>query len=762
MKTSIAVSMALASNPVYKNRAKNDVLFTLPEASVKLNGYIDDAIRLIEGYQLLDSGLWEEFVQQFRATEPKADDGDDGWRGEYWGKMMRGACFTYAYTQNQALYDLLEATVKEMLCTEEKSGRISSYSVEREYNGWDIWSRKYVLLGMQYFMEISKSKKLDEEIVGCMRRQADYLISTIGLPEEGKKQITDASSHWNGLNSSSLLEPIVRLYNITNEQKYLDFATYIVSCGGTKGENIFELAAEGKLYPYQYKVTKAYEMMSCFEGLLEYYRVTGEEKWRTAVINLADLIIASDITVIGSAGCTHELFDRSRIRQLTTKYFGVMQETCVTVTWMKFCYQVLCITGASKYADEIERSVYNGMLGAINYDRHSGNGGFPFDSYSPLLLNTRLTGVGGYKVMADGSSYGCCACIGSAGTGIIPKYAAMLRNDGVALNLYNKGSFFARTPKGVDVRFDIRTEYPLDGNISVKIATKVKEGFVIAVRIPYWSKRSILAVNGEDIEVKSGEYAEIYREWSKGDEITLRLDMRCELIYPDSTEYADENSKHHVALRRGPLMLARDARLPGDIEEPVSFASDSEGFVLCEPSDTASFAHFFGFAVAQADGSKIEMLDYASAGRTWDKRSLVTVWMPTVNYWAVDLSKPVRLIAPGFNNVTADYGVCEKSDGSVAVSEDIASHITLENLEDGYSKVRFGSGSYLDIDSESGKTVTSEIGARFRIERFAQNRYKIYAEDGRPLIRGHKIGEQLYLGERDCDFKPNAVYKLVN
>ena len=760
MRISEAIENALAATPVYRNRISTDKLFTLPDGSVRLKGNIDDAIRFIEEYQLLDGELWSRFVQQFRDTEPKADDADNGWRGEYWGKMMRGACFTYAYTGNNALYDLLVETVRDMMSVQEESGRISSYSVEKQYNGWDIWARKYVLLGMQYFLEICKDERLASDIVECMCRQADYMIDTLGPKEEGKIMITDASSHWKGLNSSSLLEPVIRLYNITGTQKYLNFATYIVSCGGTKGENIYELAAEGKLYPYQYKVTKAYEMMSCFEGLLEYYRVTGIEKWKRAAVNLADLIAASDITVIGSAGCTHELFDHSRIRQLTTEYFGVMQETCVTVTWMKFCYQVLCLTGNSKYADEIERSVYNGMLGAINYDRHSGNGGFPFDSYSPLLFNTRLTGVGGRKTMADGSEYGCCACIGSAGTGIIPKYAAMLRRDGIAVNLFSQGSFIARTPKGATVKFNIKTKYPLEGNIAIRVASRVKESFVIAVRIPYWSKKTFAAVNGEMVKVKPGEYAEFERVWVKGDEITLRFDMRCAVITPDKSEYADANSEYHVALRRGPLMLARDARLAGDIESVVKFAPDKDGYVPCERIKTVKFPHFYAFAVTQADGTKIEMLDYPSAGRTWDKESMTTVWMPTKNYWNVDLSKPVTLICPSFGNNLGDFYPTLDSSNNVVISKEKPACVTLEADGKGKYRIRFENGRCLDHEAGTQKVYATEKGALWSIVRFAQNRYKIYTESGLVLSGSNSVGAGLRVNADS--FSPANVLKLTN
>lgn len=743
MNTSIAVKHALAS-PFYQRREHTDKLFTLPEGSVKLTGYIDDAIRFVEKHQLLDPSLWKRFVDQFRDTVPKADDANNGWRGEYWGKMMRGACFTYAYTQDSTLYECLETTVRDMMTAQDELGRISSYSVEKQYNGWDIWSRKYVLLGMQYFIEICKDSKLVSELTASMKRQVDYMRSTLGHGE-GMIEITDATTHWNGLNSSSLLEPIVRLYTLTGEKEYLDFAEYIISCGGTKGQNIFELAVEGKLYPYQYNVTKAYEMMSCFEGLLEYYRVTGEEKWRTAVINLANLIADSDITVIGSAGCTHELFDHSRIRQLTTEYLGVMQETCVTVTWLKFCYQVLCLSGDVRFADEMERSIYNGMLGSINYDLHEGNGGFPFDSYSPLLFNTRLTGVGGWQVMADGSAYGCCACIGSAGTGIIPKYAAMLNASGITVNLYAPMSVSAQTPSGAPLCLELSTDYPLTGKISLRLKLERSEKLSVALRIPYWSEKTSLSVCGETINATAGSYASIERVWNDGDTVLLELDMRCKVIYPDTDEYADKNSRYHVSLRRGPLVLARDARLPGDIEEPVSFAPDAEGYVPCEPSDAADFEHFYCFAVTDASGKRIETVDYPSAGRTWDKRSLTTVWMPTKNYWSVDISSPVHIICPSIWEDDGFFYPFETAAHTIEVHKDAPAAFALKPVGNGRYLIRLvESGRYLDHDGNA--VITTPNGCEWTVEKFALDRYRFTSADGLFLKGAYRTGDALTVG----------------
>ena len=108
-----------------------------------------------------------------------------------------------------------------------------------------------------------------------------------------------------------------------------------------------DLALNSELYPYQYPVTKAYEMMSFYEGLLAYYEVTGEKKYFDAVVRFMDLVEKSDVTIIGCSGCTHELFDNSAVMQ-TEYHENIMQETCVTVTWMRVNRRLFELTGDAK------------------------------------------------------------------------------------------------------------------------------------------------------------------------------------------------------------------------------------------------------------------------------------------------------------------------------------------------------------------------------------------------------------------------------
>lgn len=651
---------------IMRDRGISDMYWNVSKNEWKLHGIVDDSVKFIEKVQLLRSDLWTRFVQQFKEDA----DFEAGWRGEYWGKMMRGACFVYEYSRNPQLYQALTDTIEDMLTAQDELGRISSYAVSHEFDGWDLWARKYVLLGMQYFMEICTDEELKDRIMDSMCRQVDYLIEKIGDPQDGKILITKATRHWRGLNSSSILEPIVRLYRLTKEQKYFDFAEYIVNCGGTDVVNIFELAYQDQLYPYQYPVTKAYEMTSCFEGLLEYYQVTGNEHYKTAIINYAKKILESDFTVIGSCGCTHELFDHSTVRQANTNMGKIMQETCVTVTIMKFFYKLNLLTGDGRFADAFEISLYNAYLGSINTEQvieptllqeHPDWSieALPFDSYSPLTAGTRGNGIGGLKVMSDNHYYGCCACIGSAGLGLVPKLALLHGEGMIILNLYLDGTVQTVTPQGQPLVLTTETAYPVDGKIRMTVKMDQAEAFELKLRIPQWSKTFALNLYGVDqtnteIQTEADEngYVSLKRSWANGDVIELTLDMRTEILRPipyghqvlmnhvvwginymiPTYDEEDPKAKYHVALRRGPIMLAQENRLGYSVDEAIALPKSTDGYAeICVPEqEIAPYEHLLELEVSLTDGTKMHVTDYASAGKLWTEESKMAVWMLTL------------------------------------------------------------------------------------------------------------------------------------
>ena len=602
---------------------KNTALSFPKAGECKTFGFAGEMIDFTVQKQYLDRETWRVLVNQFRIHS----DVDNDWRGEFWGKLMRGASLTYRATKNEQLYAVLVETVLDLLSTQEPNGRISSYPQEKELLGWDMWSRKYVMLGLEYFLEICKSKALREKVLKGLTRHADYILQHVG---EGKERsIFDTSQHYGGLNSCSILEPFIKLYRLTGKQAYLDFSAYLVNSGFCKDYNVIELCLSKKRYPYQFKYTKAYEMASCFEGLLEYYKTVGGESYLQAVENFVEMVVETDYTVIGCSGCTHELFDHSTKMQ-TEKTEQVMQETCVTVTFMKLCAKLLSVTGNAKYAEYIERSGLNALLGAVNNENQSMHRAearkwvgddmfllehepYPFDSYSPLFHDRRARRVAGFKELQNGRSYGCCACISGAGTAILGLFAVMKGEGGVYVNLYNRGSFQAKLGgEKVGVRIYANPYGKAGARLWVKGGEKQ---FTLALRIPAWAEGFSRYVNGVKTDgVDENGYRKVSRVWQE-DLVEVR--------YSTPVKAMLKNKK--AAFFRGPIVLARDERFE-EITSPVHKRLKNGGVVRAKVVKNPLFYSNLTVKIPTKAG-EITLCDYSQAGKNYDDEHCnITVW----------------------------------------------------------------------------------------------------------------------------------------
>ena len=121
----------LIINKTYLPRLKTDTLFELPMGSFDYSGVYDSAVRFVMEHQSKNTTLWKTFVDEFKNP---VDAADGGWRGEFWGKMMRGAAWVYKYTKNEELYAILEESVRDLLSAEDSDGRFSTYVKEKEFS----------------------------------------------------------------------------------------------------------------------------------------------------------------------------------------------------------------------------------------------------------------------------------------------------------------------------------------------------------------------------------------------------------------------------------------------------------------------------------------------------------------------------------------------------------------------------------------------------------------------------------------------------
>lgn len=584
----------------------------LYENSIKVKGIMDQAVWFVVNHQLKDKSAWEAYIDVFSTRE---DVTDEKWRGEYFGKQMRGACFAYQYTKDEELYDILTWACEQLLNTQDELGRISTYTADHEFCGWDMWCRKYVLTGLQHYYRICKDERLKEKILTACCKHLDYIQDKIG---EGKIEVSTTSKWWGAVNSSTILEPTMELYKMTGYERYLDFAKYIISRGGSSDCNLVELALEDKLMPYQYPVTKAYEMMSFYEGLLAYYEVTGEKKYFEVADKFYEAVAKSDITIIGCSGCTHELFDHSVLKQ--TEYAeNIMQETCVTVTWIRVMTRMYLLTKDAKYIDRIEKSGYNALYGSLNtkcckqFELVSEEYLEPktFDSYSPLYMNTRGRGVGGYLKFANGEYGGCCVAIGACGISLMPLTAVMCDEDSIYINHQFRGEAVVTDATGQVVGLEFDSDYPTETTCKIRIHCEQKCRLNLKIRKPYWCEEMFVDGNA----VRAEGYYELSGQYQDNETI--------EFAWPTSLKVHRLNEK--VAFTYGAITLACDtAKSDREITAPVVVSDEPAYQVLAPEQD-----ELVRIECDTCDG-KVLLTDYQSCGKNWlSEKNVITVWLNT-------------------------------------------------------------------------------------------------------------------------------------
>ncbi len=303
------------------------------------------------------------------------------WQTEFWGKYMHSAVPLLKRFPNAELERHVRESAKAVMDAQLADGYIGNYrAANRAQGGWDVWGIKYTLMGLLYYHDLTH----EERPLACAKRLADWLIGEVG--PGGKRRIVKTGCYA-GMASCSVLEPIVWLHRVTGEKRYLDFAAEIVREVGydADGPRLVTQALQGvpvaKRGPWTGKwwsdcatnMMKAYEMMSCYQGMLEYCEVlekTGAQadevaKLRRAATMMAEDVLAHEINVIGGGGSVEFWFSGA---SKETKPHAHESETCVTITWMRLCEKLYRLTKDEKWLAAFRRSFFNVYLGAISPD----------------------------------------------------------------------------------------------------------------------------------------------------------------------------------------------------------------------------------------------------------------------------------------------------------------------------------------------------------------------------------------------------------
>ena len=537
------------------------------------------------------------------------------WQSEFWGKWFTSAVLAVRYHPDSSLKRELEQAAQGLVNTQTKDGYIGNYATAKRLQQWDIWGRKYCMLGLLAYYDLTKNKKW----LTAAARVADNLINDINASDG----LIVNKGNYRGMAASSVLEPVCILYRYTGDTKYLNFAKEIVrEWERPEGPQLISKSAidVGKRFalpaswysPEQGE--KAYEMMSCYEGLLELYRITGDSSYKKAVEDTWESIRSTEINIAGSGASMEMWFGGRSLQHHPITHF---QETCVSVTWLKLCLQLLRLTGETKYADEAERTYYNSLLGSMSRD------GAEWAKYTPLN-GQRLPGS-----EQCGMGINCCEASGPRGLFIFPFYMMNERKEGLQVNFFGEGTSLLHTPRKQAITISQHSGFPMNGQVNIEMNISKPEEFEITIRVPAWSRSTHFSVNGEQSrEGEAGSLLRIRRMWKSGDRISVELDMRGNVVEM-------ENPKS-IAITYGPIVLARDSRFEGvDIQRVLKPVMNKDGFIDLKPMSPASDEVLMSFKASFITESytekaaapvEIVLCDYLSAGNGKEK-SYYKVWI---------------------------------------------------------------------------------------------------------------------------------------
>jgi DUF1680 family protein len=499
--------------------AVRDVFVPAPYETQKISGLLGERMQVNLEKRLL--AIEEQQVLAGFRQRP----GVQEWIGEHVGKYLDASANTWRFTHDPRLREQLDRIALALIACQKEDGYLGTYTDDKRWTSWDVWVHKYDLIGLLAWYRISG----DERALNASRKIGDLLI---GVFEGGLRDIIASSEHV-GMAATSVLEPICQLYRYTGDPRYLQFARFIVEKAWEQPNGpkiVSSLLSTGSVF--KTANAKAYEMMSDLVGLLELYRLTGEERYLRAAQAAQKDVVAHRLYLTGTAS-SHEHFLDDFL--LPGEQKDDVGEGCVTVTWMQLNWQLLRLTGEAAYAQEIERTVFNQLLAA--QDSRSGN----------ICYFTPLNGK-----KEPRTDINCCRSSEPRGISMIPamlwgSLGAKGETDSIAIEILAPGKVLID-----DVLIVSDTDYPFSGRAVLTLTPDKPHAFTLALRVPEWSTsyKVKLSQTGEKFVGKPGEYLRITREWKRSDRLEVEMDMPARFIgggksYPNS-----------VAVVRGPLVLA--------------------------------------------------------------------------------------------------------------------------------------------------------------------------------------------------------------
>jgi len=469
---------------------------------------------------------------------------------------------------------LAEKIIREIVAVQEPSGYLNTYYVadrakqrmtpETQRWGHELYNIGHMIQGaIAYYRATGDRTLLDAGI----RFVDDYLFASFGPG-------TDKQPLFSGHPEIELA--LIELYRTTGDQRHLELAGYIL-----QGDDRIKVPRHAYVYhfcgiPFTSRTHlegHAVRAMYACCGATDYYMETGDQKyWKTLDVLWNDLV-SSQMYVTGGVGARSdgEAFGDSYELPNFTAY----GESCAAIGNMMWNWRMLAATGDAKYADVIERALYNGINSGMSLD------GTLYCYRNPLSFDP----AGGDQIRNPWYDTTCCPPNLERIFASLPGYLYSTSKDGLYLHLYENSQLDWHLEDGTGLKVEQKTSYPWDGAVEISVTPAKSTEFTFYLRIPEWCSSAQVAVNGKSLSgVTPGQYLAVRRRWSPRDAIHLKFGMTPQVIEANRRVVDDYG---RVAVQRGPLVYCLE-----QLDQPQGVSLYDVSLDLRQDSSSAFHGEF--------------------------------------------------------------------------------------------------------------------------------------------------------------------------
>lgn len=477
-------------------------------------------------------------------------------------KWLEAAAWVLSAGPDPELDALVDRVIEEVAAAQQPDGYLDNYYMgARSTQRWTELARTHELYCAGHLFQAAVAHHratAKTTLLGIARRFADLICDVFGPAEQGKRPGTDGHEE--------VEMALVELARETGEERYLEQARYFLDARGQGLVGGDEYHQDHKRFrEFDAMVGHAVRAVYLNAGAADIYAETGDPTLLEALERLWQSMVTARMYVSGGIGSRHEGEAFGADYELPNA--RAYAETCAAIGSVMWNWRMLLLTGAARYADLIEHTLYNAVLPGVSLD---GRGYF----YENPLAS------GGTYRRQPWFACACCPPNAARLLASLPSYGYSTSDDGIWVHLYAAGAAEVALTDGRPIRIRQRGDYPWEGGIDLEVEGEGR--FALLLRIPGWCESgAAVAINGQRLthESRAGAYARIERSWRSGDRV--RLDFPMPVRFIEAHPYVFEDAGR-LAVMRGPILYcAEQGDNPGvDLRDIVLMP---DGIATVEP-----------------------------------------------------------------------------------------------------------------------------------------------------------------------------------